>query len=260
MSKWGTKTVDMQIILLPGMDGTGILFRPFIQELAQHIPEDIFKKITVQVISYPCDQKLSYSQLIDFMRGRLPAEEEIILVAESFSGPVGYALAAEQPNQIKAVIFVATFLSPPKGLVWMMPPPLMALLMKIPLPVFFLSRLLFERGSSNTSNKTIALFKTALRKVQRPVLAARMREMAGLQIGIEAQELDIPCAYIRAGNDRLISRSHTEEFRRIAPQLAVTEIPGPHFIMQARPRECVQIVLKYLNSSIKRHITQEEMR
>ncbi len=222
----------MQIILLPGMDGTGILFRPFIQELTQHISEDIFKDINVQAISYPCDQKLSYGELIDYVRSRLPGEEEVILVAESFSGPIGYALAAEQPNMIRAVIFVATFLSPPKGLLRMMPPPLIALLMKIPLPVFLLSRLIFERGSSNTSNKTIALFKTALKKIQRPVLAARMREMTGLRT--EQQILDIPCAYIRAGNDLLISRSHAEEFRRIAPQLEVTEIPGPHFLMQAR--------------------------
>ena len=235
----------MQIILLPGMDGTGILFRPFIQELAQHISEDIFKKITVQAISYPYDLELSYGQLIDLVRSKLPSQEEIILVAESFSGPIGYALAAEQPNQIKAVIFVATFLGPPKGLLWMMPPPLMALLMKIPLPIFLLSRLLFERGSSNTATETVALFKTALKRVQRPVLAARMREMTGLRT--EQQILEIPCAYIRAGNDRLISRSHADEFRRIAPLLAVTEIPGPHFIMQARPKECVRVVERYLN-------------
>ncbi|MCI5162268.1 MAG: alpha/beta hydrolase [Candidatus Electrothrix sp. AX5] len=238
----------MQIILLPGMDGTGILFRPFVQELTKHITE-ITVEISVRVLSYPCDQKLSYEQLIDFVRSRLPAQEEVILVAESFSGPIGYALAAEQPNKIRAVIFVATFLSPPKGLLCMMPPPFMALLMKIPLPVFFLSRLFFERGSSNTSNKTIALFKTALRKVQRPVLATRMREMAdlaGLQAGIEAQELDIPCAYIRAKNDQLISCSHAEEFRRIVPQIEVTEIPGPHFLMQARPKECAQVVGKFI--------------
>jgi pimeloyl-ACP methyl ester carboxylesterase len=233
----------MQIILLPGMDGTGILFRPFIQELAQHISEDIFKEISVQALSYPCDQELSYEQLIDYVRSMLPAQEEVILVAESFSGPIGYALAAEQPSKIRAVIFVATFLSPPKGLLWMMPPPLMALLMKIPLPVPLIKLLLFERG---TANETVALFNTALKRVRRPVFAARMREMISLQAGIKAQNIDIPCAYIRAGSDRLISRSHAEEFKRIAPQLAVREISGPHFIMQARPRECARVIGKYI--------------
>jgi len=60
--------------------------------------------------------------------------------------------------------------------------------MKIPLPVFLLSRLLFERG---TADETIALFKTALQKVQRPVLAARMREITGLQAGIKAQKQEM---------------------------------------------------------------------
>lgn len=229
------------------MDGTGILFRPFIQELTQHISEDIFKDINVQAISYPCDQKLSYGELIDYVRSRLPGEEEVILVAESFSGPIGYALAAEQPNMIRAIIFVATFLSPPKGLLWMMPPSLMALLMKIPLPVFLLSRLIFERGRVN---ETVARFKTALKKVQRPVLATRMREMTSLRT--EQQILDIPCAYIRAGNDLLISRSHAEEFRRIAQQLEVTEIPGPHFLMQARPKQCAKVVGEYIKLRFKK--------
>ena len=71
-----------------------------------------------------------------------------------------------------------------------------------------------------------------------------MREMTGLRT--EQQILDIPCAYIRAGNDLLISRSHAEEFRRIAPQLEVTEIPGPHFLMQARPKQCAKVILKYI--------------
>ncbi|CAK8713820.1 Pimeloyl-ACP methyl ester carboxylesterase [Candidatus Electrothrix laxa] len=232
----------MQIILLPGMDGTGILFRPFVQELAQHISEDIFQKITVQVISYPCDQKLSYGELIDYVRSRLPAEEEVILVAESFSGPIGYALAAEQPNMIQAVIFVATFLSPPKGLVWMMPSHLMALVMKIPLPAFLLKQILFEQ---NVTDETVILFKDALRKVKRTVLATRMDEITNLHL--EKQVLEIPCSYIRAKNDRLISGSHVDEFRSIAPQLTVSEISGPHFIMQARHRECVQVALKYID-------------
>jgi pimeloyl-ACP methyl ester carboxylesterase len=149
---------------------------------------------------------------------------------------------------IRAVIFVATFLSPPKSLTWMIPAGLMGLLMRIPLPVPLLKLLLFDRG---TTDQTVALFRSASQKVSRPVLASRIREITGLRmknynvdtLGI----INIPCAYIQAGNDRLISRFHVEEFRRIAPQVAVTEIPGPHFIMQARPRECAQVIGKYID-------------
>lgn len=107
----------MRIILLPGMDGTGILFRPFVQELRKGLPEEV----SVQVLSYPADQVLSYGQLIEDVARRLPAQEEIILLAESFSGPIAYALASRQPNRIRALIFVVTFLRPPRGLIWQLP-------------------------------------------------------------------------------------------------------------------------------------------
>ena len=230
-------STKMQIILLPGMDGTGLLFEPFIRELSKHIPEDL----SVQAISYPCDQDLNYMQLIDYVRSRLPTEEEIILVAESFSGPIGFAMATEQPNKIRAIVFVATFLSPPKGLIWMLPPRLMATLMGIPLPIFFLKLLLFEQG---TANETVTLFRTASGKVKRSVLAMRMRETTGLRI--KRRSLEMPCAYIRAANDRLISGSHAEEFRIIAPHIRLFTIPGPHFIMHARPEQCAQVVGEYL--------------
>ncbi len=226
----------MQIILLPGMDGTGLLFQPFAKELSQQLPENI----PVQVISYPRDQALTYAQLIKYVQSTFPPQEEIILVAESFSGPIGYTLAAAQPNKIKGVIFVATFLSPPKGLIWMLPPRLMGSLMKIPLPSFLLKLLLFER---DTNNETIFLFKTALQKVKPTVLSARMREMRRLHM--EQQTLGMSSAYIRAKNDRLISGSHVEEFRRIAPQMMVNEIPGPHFIVQTQPKACAQACVRF---------------
>ncbi len=230
---------NMQIILLPGMDGTGLLFRPFINELTQQLPENI----SVQVISYPRDQVLSYAQLIKYVQNTLPPQEEVIIVAESFSGPIGYALAAAHPNTIKGVVFVATFLSPPKGLVWMLPPRLMALAMKIPLPSFLLKQLLFGR---NTEQETVVLFKAALQKTQQAVLSARVQEMRKLRIlqHMEQQPLEMPCTYIRAKNDQLISGSHIEEFRRIAPQLMIHEIPGPHFILQTEPKACVQACIK----------------
>ncbi len=45
----------MNLVLLPGLDGTGELFRPFIEIL----PKDI----NALVISYPGNIKLSYEEL-----------------------------------------------------------------------------------------------------------------------------------------------------------------------------------------------------
>ena len=57
----------------------------------------------------------------------------------------------------------------------------------------------------------------------------------------------MPCVYIRAENDRLLSGSHhAEEFRIIAPHIKLIDIPGPHFILQARPEDCAQVVKEYI--------------
>ncbi|MCI5146853.1 MAG: hypothetical protein D3923_15345 [Candidatus Electrothrix sp. AR3] len=84
----------MQVILLPGMDGTGILFKPLLKEFSEDID--------VRALSYPCDTKLSYSQLVEYVRKKLPEREDFILVAESFSGPIGYFLASNPPSNLKA--------------------------------------------------------------------------------------------------------------------------------------------------------------
>lgn len=40
----------MKVVLLPGLDGTGVLFKPLIDVLSS--------EINVQIISYPPDEKL----------------------------------------------------------------------------------------------------------------------------------------------------------------------------------------------------------
>ncbi|XCN72095.1 MAG: alpha/beta hydrolase [Candidatus Electrothrix aestuarii] len=228
----------MQIILLPGMDGTGMLFNPFIRELNKHIPEDV----SVQVISYPCDQDLSYAELVDFVQEKLPLDEDIILVAESFSGPIAYALATGQKNRVQAVIFAATFLCPPQKALWKMPPRLVAPFLKIPLPIFLLKALFFDH---ETADETVALFRKASGKVRSSVFATRMREICTLRI--ERSSLDMSCAYVRAGKDHFVPGAHAEEFRILAPHIKLFDIPGPHFVLQARPEESAQAIGDFLS-------------
>jgi len=44
----------------------------------------------------------------------------------------------------------------------------------------------------------------------------------------------------------LVSHSHVEAFRRLAPLIEVVEISGPHFILQTNPNECAQVLKKIL--------------
>jgi len=56
----------MRIILLPGLDGTGDLFKPLLAQLSNDI------KSNIMVVSYPTDLELSYPALVEYVRGKLP--------------------------------------------------------------------------------------------------------------------------------------------------------------------------------------------
>ncbi len=95
------------MVLLPGMDGTATLFAPLVEALA---PTHCLP------VAYPCDQALDYDALEALVRARLPTAEPFVVVAESFSGPLGIRLAAEPPPGLAGVMLVATFATSPVGI------------------------------------------------------------------------------------------------------------------------------------------------
>jgi pimeloyl-ACP methyl ester carboxylesterase len=89
------------LVLLPGMDGSGLLFRSFISALDSDL--------TPLVIDYPGAQCLSYSQLTSLVQQRLPPRERYFLLGESFSGPVAIAVAAASPMNLAGLVLCGTF-------------------------------------------------------------------------------------------------------------------------------------------------------
>jgi len=74
----------LTLILLPGMDGTGVFFADF----AAAMPTEL-KPL---VVAYPNDPKLGYPELEALARAALPRDQLFILLGESFSGPLLFRL------------------------------------------------------------------------------------------------------------------------------------------------------------------------
>ena len=91
--------------LLPGMDGTGDLFRPFIDSLPSNFSPTI--------VSYPRDRIAGYEELGNYLSDAVPREAPYVVVAESFSGPVAVEHAAKQPSNLEALILIGSFVSNP---------------------------------------------------------------------------------------------------------------------------------------------------
>lgn len=222
----------MELILLPGLDGTGLLFSP----LLKHLPKDL----KTRPVSYPLSS-LTYLQLTEYVKEQLPKDEDFVIIAESFSGPIACLLAQNPPPNFKKVIFVATFLRPPH-----------LLLMKTInyLPIAQLTNLLPDLVikmmllGSEANDGLISLFRKTLKSVPSNVIHSRLTELSRLTPS--QNKIPIACSYIQAIGDRLVAKGSIEDFKRVSNGISVHRIDGPHFILQAKPRECADIVIKEL--------------
>ena len=95
-----------RLVILPGLDGTASLRHAFTSIIAPHFT-------AVDLIAYPSDIALDYAELQTWVRDRLPADGNFVLLGESFSGPIAIRLAGERPRELVAMVLAATFATPP---------------------------------------------------------------------------------------------------------------------------------------------------
>lgn len=217
------------LVLLPGMDGTGRLFAPLIEQLGG--------AVRTRVVAYDNTRAASYEALADRLRQHLPRDAGVLL-AESFSGPVAWRLALAPPPGLKGVIFAASFIEPPRprllSLARRLP---LGLLARAPLPGVWARALLLGRDAPRTLIET---FTSVLHSVPPRVLEARLNNVAALEA--VSTRAALPCLYIQARGDRLVPASSLAVFRRMADNLCVRKVQGPHFVLQARAQACARII------------------
>lgn len=219
----------MRVILLPGLDGTGLLFSP----LLENLPGDI----KTEIISYPWNDNQSYLQLEEYVRMRLPEDEEFIFIAESFSGVIAYNIAKSAPSNLKSIIFVASFLKPPLKNLYLLNTLPLSWLLKLHIPEFAARRYLL---GNNIENGMVNYFGEVIRKIPGKVLARRLREVSNLRCVLK--KISIPCIYIQAEDDKLVPSDNLKLFRKAIPDINVILVSGPHLILQANPVVCAKVI------------------
>jgi len=216
----------MKLVLLPGLDGTGKLFAPLIEALPP--------SIDVQVITYPLNNKQSYSELIEHVKQNLP-KEDFVLLAESFSGPIAYEVALSKPAELKSLILVATFLENPRPILLKFIPSSRILTLPIP---NILSRIFFLGFS--VKRKTIDLFNEAIKIVSPSVIQHRLKEIA--QLKSSNQKIKLKTTYIQATNDKLVPSKSLQDWQKVCDNIEVFKVKGEHFILQANSIRCAEVV------------------
>ena len=222
-----------QLVLLPGMDGTGELFAPLLRELPL--------ELRVSVVSYP-DRPANYPEHVACARQDLPRDSPFVLLGESFSGPVAVSLAAGAPPGLRGLILCASFLTSPNRLLSVLRP-LTAFASPKLVPGFLAQRALLGRFATPELR---AAHERALAHVSSPTLSARLRAMADVDVRADLSTIAVPSLYLRGTADRVVAGRYGQEYLESARQGRLVDIDAPHFLLQSRPREAAQEIQAFM--------------
>jgi len=226
----------LTLLLLPGMDGTGELFADFVKLLPSWIEP--------RVVSYPRDRRLTYDQLLPILKSALPADEPFAILAESFSTPLAVKIAATAPQRMRALLLCAGFVSPPRRDVLRRVALILApVLFGLRLPESVCRHFLV---GNNAPKGLVDRVRTVVSTVASGVLAHRLRSVLTCNVERELRSVSAPLLYIYGIEDRLVHRSSYEEIQQTKPEALLASVEAPHLILQARPQEAVDVVLRFL--------------
>jgi pimeloyl-ACP methyl ester carboxylesterase len=228
----------MKLVLVPGLDGTGELFAAFLAALE---PFGRQHGIEPQVIAYPPGHPMSYADHERWVRERLPTDD-FVLLAESFSGPVGVAIAADAPPGIKGLILGCSFAANPLPVFG----PLARLIaafpaMKIP-PALFAPFLYAGHGTPELKRA----HAQAMSRVAAETLRARVAAILAVDYTSRLRSIKVPMLYLLAQRDRLVPRSAFTKIQRLRDDVELMEFDAPHFLLQTRPMESADAVTRFV--------------
>ncbi len=231
-----TTTERRRLCLLPGLDGTGRLYAPLMAALAGIADVD--------VLAYDNRRFDGYAALADELGPSLERHDEVVLVAESFAGPLGVLLAHRHPQRVRALVMAASFVRDPLPLSRVSA----GLLQRLPAiapPRFALERLLAGRGLPPPLR---AEFERILADL--PLSLQRERALAALRVDVrdELAALRVPVLYLQAGQDRLIWPRAGRDIVRLARDGRHALVDAPHFLFQMAPEAAAAEIRQLLDA------------
>lgn len=223
----------MKIYLLPGLDGTGELFYPLQSALSKEI----------QSVAVRYKDEVLFDEYLETVTALIP-DKDVILVAESFSGPIALALIARNPSRFKFVVLSATFATSPfRGI--------LGITKYLPSFVFGSYRKnkkIFSTFCLNGCSNDVLATKvlSVVRSLPASTTKSRLELLAGIDMRPVLSRITIPILYLRASHDRLVRPGLSQQLIDGLPNVVVQSIDGPHMLLQANPIESAKAIMKYL--------------
>ncbi len=223
-----------KLVLLPGMDGTGMLLKRLVAELGTDVE--------CQVVSYPPDVELNYAELKDIAVRALPERGRAFLLGESFSGPIAISLTAAYPERFSGTILCCSFASNPLGLLGQVVGGLAAVASLASSSAIARRVLLGPDASADLSED----LRGAIAAVSLRVLRTRLRAVISVDVRAELNQSSSPLMYLQATDDRLVAPRSLNEIRNYRPDVTIARVRGPHCLLQAAPHASATAIKEFI--------------
>nr|WP_295769528.1 alpha/beta hydrolase [Rhodoferax sp.] len=227
---------QLTLVLLPGMDGTGDMFAPFVSAVGATC-----KTLCVR---YPGGVAMGYAELETLVRSMLPQRESYVVLGESFSGPIAAALSAAPPPGMVGGVLCCTFLRNPRPQLAVFSGMLRFAPLKAA-PIGAMAAVLL--GKYSTAALRTAL-RGALAQVSNATLRIRLQAVLDVDARASLAVAKVPVLYLQASQDYLMPANAATEVKASLPSTTVVSIEGPHLLLQACPAPAAAAIGNFMRS------------
>jgi pimeloyl-ACP methyl ester carboxylesterase len=223
----------VDLVMIPGMDGTGRLFDP----LRTSLPASFRLHVLPYAEAGPC----GYAELARRLRAGLP-ETPFVLLGESFGGPLAILLAAQRPAGLRGLVLAATFAACPRP--W-------ARHARTLLPLVHMNARfarwsapwLIGRGAPPSLREA---YLDSVSRLDNETLRARLEAVLAVDETATLRDIDVPLLCLRASHDVLVPPSTEAALRGARPDGCFETVAGPHGILQANPAMCARHIAGFV--------------
>ena len=224
----------LHTILLPGLDGTGRLFEPFLARAPD--------TLDFQVLTYPTDRFLGYDALEARVRAALPTDRPFLLLGESFGGPLALRVAATAPPGLRGLVLASTFHRRPAATAISALRLLSPAYFHLPLPAHGVRLLL---SGNDCTDELVRLVQAAVGSVKGAVMAARAKEAIRVDVTEELRSCPVPILFLGGKRDRLLRTALPIEVRALRADVEIRMLDAPHLALQTRPEEAMRLLVEF---------------
>ena len=222
-----------EIIFLPGFDGQAGLRGAFVEALALHHP--------ARAIGYPNRSLATLNGYARHAASEMTPHARPLVVAESFSGLVALRWAANDPH-VAGLVLCGAFARSPAALA--------SLGAKMPAVTRFLGASYFHASgliqSDPARRRWSEDLSSAVGDLDPEVVAERLRLIASEDVSRDAASLAIPVIVVVFEDDLIVGRAATTHLASACPGATLVRVPGPHFALETRPRDCAEALAPHI--------------